>query len=118
LLELQTTTSLANGTYAFGTADPQTAGVSDKAGFATFTTGNVTATNDTNSQGSLSPNNTSSSTDSVDGTGVLFLPASCTPGTNCEKIGVVVTSSKIILMDGKASSAGGSTNPARQVMDQ
>jgi Putative Ig domain len=118
LLELQTTTSLANGTYTFGTTDPQTAGVSDKAGLATFTTGNVTATNDTNSQGSLSPNNTSSSTDSVDATGVLLLPASCTLGTNCEKIGVVVTGSKVILMDGKASSAGGSTNPALQVMDQ
>jgi hypothetical protein len=118
IFESQTTTSLANGTYAFGTTDPQTAGVSDKAGVASFTTGNVTATNDTNSQGSLSPNNTSSSTDSVDATGVLLLPASCTPGTNCEKIGIVVTGSKIILMDGNASSTGGTTNPALQILDQ
>lgn len=123
LMQSQTTTSVTNGTYTDGTIDPQTAGVSDKVGVATLNGGNVTAaTDDSNSQGSLSPNNAGTGTYTVDSTGVMFIPASCTPGattgTICEKIGTVVTGSKIILMDAKPSGAGGTTNPSLQVADQ
>ena len=118
LMELQTTTSVSNGAYVDGTIDPQTAGVTDKSGIVAFSSPNATATDDSNAQGTLSPNSAGASTYSVDSTGVVFLPASCTPGTNCEKIGTVVTGSKIIMMNAKSSSAGGTTNPALQVVDQ
>lgn len=119
LMELQTTTSVSNGAYVDGTIDPQTAGVTDKSGIVSFSSPNATATDDSNSQGTLSPNGAGANTYSVDSTGVVFLPASCTPGTNCEKIGTVVTGSKIIIMDAKSSSTqGGTTNPALQVVDQ
>ena len=122
LMESQTTTSAANVTYTTGSINPQTAGVSDKVGIIALSSGNATATDDSNSQGSLSPNNAGTGTYSVDSTGTVFIPASCTPGattgTICEKIGTVVTGSKIVLMDAKPSGAGGSTNPGLQVADQ
>jgi len=119
LMELQTTTSVSNGAYVDGTIDPQTAGVTDKSGIVAFSSPNATATDDSNAQGTLTPNSAGASTYSVDSTGVFFLPASCTPGTNCEKIGTVITGSKIILMDAKSSSTqGGTTNPALEVVDQ
>jgi len=114
LMELQTTTSVSNGAYVDGTIDPQTAGVNDKSGIVAFSSPNATATDDSNSQGTLSPNSAGSSTYSVDSTGVVFLPASCTPGTNCEKIGIVITGSKIILMDANSTN----TNPSLVVVDQ
>jgi len=114
LFESQTTTSVSNGAYVDGTIDPQTAGVTDKSGIVAFSSPNATATDDSNSQGSLSPNNPGTNTYSVDSTGVVFIPASCTPGTNCEKIGTVISSSKIIVMDANSSN----TNPALQVVDQ
>jgi large repetitive protein len=114
LMELQTATSVSNGAYVDGTIDPQTAGVNDKSGIVAFSSGNATATDDSNSQGTLTPNSAGASTYSVDSTGVFFLPASCTPATNCEKIGTVVSSSEIILMDAKSTN----TNPALQVVDQ
>jgi hypothetical protein len=114
LLESQSTTSVSNGAYVDGTIDPQTAGVTDKSGIVAFTSPNATATDDSNSQGTLSPNNPGTSSYSVDSTGVVFIPASCTPGTNCEKIGTVVTGSKIIMMNANSSN----TNPALQVVDQ
>ena len=105
-----------------GAIDPQTAGVSDKVGILALSSGNGTDTEDSNSQGTLSPNNASTGTYSVDSTGVFFLPASCVPGATtgiiCEKIGAVVTGSKIVVMDANPSSAGGTTNPAVKVLDQ
>jgi hypothetical protein len=126
-MEAQTATSAANGTYTTGTFDPQTAGVSDNVGVFTLTSGNATSTDDNNSQGTVSPNNTGSSTYSVDSTGVFFLPASCTPGattgTICEKIGTIVTGSnvtgsKIVVMNANPSGAGGTSNPALKILDQ
>jgi hypothetical protein len=122
LMESQTTKSAANGIYTSGTIDPQTAVVSDNVGFVTLTSGSVTSTDDNNSQGTLSPNNAGTSTYSVDSTGVFFLPASCTPGattgTICEKIGTIVTSSKIVVMNANPSGAGGTSNPALKILDQ
>jgi large repetitive protein len=117
--ESQTTTSAANGTYTTGSIDPQTAGVTDKSGVVTLSSPNATATDDSNSQGTLSPNSAGANTYSVDSNGVFFLPASCTPGTNCERIGTVITGSKIITMDANSSSTqGGTSNPGLQVLDQ
>jgi hypothetical protein len=121
-MESQTAISAANGTYTTGTFDPQTAGVSDNVGVITLTSGSVTSTDDNNSQGTVSPNNTGTSTYSVDSTGVFFLPASCTPGaitgTICEKIGTIVTPSKIVVMNANPSGAGGTSNPALKILDQ
>jgi hypothetical protein len=122
LMELQTATSVTNGAYVDGTIDPQTAGVSDNVGVFTLTSGSATSTDDNNSQGTLSPNNAGTSTYSVDSTGVFFLPASCTPGattgTICEKIGTIVTSSKIVVMNANPGGAGGTSNPALKFLDQ
>jgi hypothetical protein len=122
LMELQTATSVTNGAYVDGTIDPQTAGVSDNVGVFTLTSGSATSTDDNNSQGTLSPNNAGTSTYSVDSTGVFFLPASCTPGattgTICEKIGTIVTSSKIVVMNANPGGAGGTSNPALKILDQ
>jgi large repetitive protein len=119
IMELQTTTTAANATYSAGGFNPQTAGVSDKESVVTLASGNASSTDDDNSQGTLTPGSTGSSTYSVDSTGVFFLPASCTPNTNCEKIGTVVTGSKIIIMDAKSSSTqGGTTNPTLQDLEQ
>jgi hypothetical protein len=122
IMESQTATSAANGTYATGSIDPQTAGVSDNVGVVTLTSGSATSTDDNNSQGTLSPNNAGTSTYSVDSTGVFFLPASCTPGattgTICEKIGTIVTGSKIVVMNANPSGAGGTSNPALKILDQ
>jgi hypothetical protein len=121
-MELQTATSVTNGAYVDGTIDPQTAGVSDNVGVFTLTSGSATSTDDNNSQGTLSPNNAGTSTYSVDSTGVFFLPASCTPGaitgTICEKIGTIVTGSKIVVMNANPSGAGGTSNPALKILDQ
>jgi large repetitive protein len=121
-LEAQTATSVTNGNYVTGTFDPQTAGVSDNVGVVALTSGSATSTDDNNSQGTLSPNNAGTSTYSVDSTGVVFLPASCTPGattgTICEKIGTIVTSSKIVVMNANPSGAGGTSNPAIKILDQ
>jgi large repetitive protein len=114
LFESQTTTSVSNGAYVDGTINPQTAGVTVKSGIVSLTSPNANATDDSNSQGTLSPNNPGTSTYSVDSNGVVFMPASCTPGTNCEKIGTVVTGSKIIIMNANSTN----TNPALQVVDQ
>ena len=118
VMESQSAKSVTNGTYTNGTINPQTAGVTDKESIVTLTTGNATSTDDSNSQGTLAPNHASTGTYTVDTTGVFFLPASCTPGTNCEKIGTVISGSKIVLMDGQSSSSGGTTNPVLQLLDQ
>jgi hypothetical protein len=119
LLEAQTSTSVS-GTYAYGSIAPQAAGEKDSTGAPVFTGGNLTVTDDKNAQGTLSPNGGSSGTYSVDATGVVFIPASCTPGTSCEKIGTVITSSKFVMMDAKSSSApqNGTTTPSMSIVDK
>jgi hypothetical protein len=119
LLEAQTSTTVS-GTYAYGSIAPQTAGEKDNSGAPVFTSGNVTGTGDDNAQGTLSPNSGISSTYSVDATtGVVLIPASCTPGTNCDKIGTVISSSKFVMMDAKSSSSqGGSTTPSLSIVDK
>jgi len=119
LLEAQTSTTVS-GTYAYGSIAPQTAGEKDNSGAPVFTSGNVTGTGDDNAQGTLSPNSGISSTYSVDATtGVVLIPASCTPGTTCDKIGTVISSSKFVMMDAKSSSSqGGSTTPSLSIVDK
>jgi hypothetical protein len=117
--EAQTSTSVS-GTYAYGSIAPQTAGERDSTGAPVFTSGNVTGTGDDNAQGTLSPNSGITGTYSVDATtGVVLIPASCTPGTNCDKIGTVISSSKFVMMDAKSSSSqGGTTSPSMTVVDK
>ena len=118
LMEAQTSTSVS-GTYAYGSIAPQSAGEKDSTGAPVFSSPNVTGTGDDNEQGTLSPNGTISNTYSVDANGVVFMPASCTPGTNCNKIGTVITSSKFVMMDAKSSSSqGGTTSPSLSVVDK
>jgi hypothetical protein len=118
LIEAQTSTSVS-GTYAYGSIVPQAAGEKDSTGAPVFTSGNVTGTGDDNTQGTLSPNGTISDTYSVDASGVVFIPASCTPGTTCKKIGTVITSSKFVMMDAKSSSSqSGTTTPSMSVVDK
>jgi uncharacterized repeat protein (TIGR01451 family) len=119
LLEAQTSTSVS-GTYAYGSIAPQAAGEKDSTGAPVFTSGNVTGTGDNNAQGTLSPNGAISSTYSVNVSGVVFIPASCTPGTSCDKIGTVITSSKFVMMDAKSSSApqNGTTTPSMSIVDK
>jgi large repetitive protein len=118
LMEAQTSTSVS-GTYAYGSIFPQAAGEKDSTGAPVFTSGNVTGTGDDNAQGTLSPNSPISDTYSVDASGVVFIPASCTPGTTCKKIGTVITSSKFVMMDAKSSSSqSGTTTPSMSVVDK
>jgi hypothetical protein len=121
LLEAQTSTSVS-GTYAYGSIAPQAVGERDSTGVPVFTSGNVTGTGDDNSQGTLSPNSPITSTYSVDATtGVILIPASCTPGTNCDKIGTVISSSKFVMMDAKASAPSpqnGTTTPSLSIVDK
>ena len=118
LMEAQTSTSVS-GTYAYGSIAPQTAGEKDSTGAPVFSSPNVTGTGDDNAKGTLSPNSTISNTYSVDANGVVFMPASCTPGTNCDKIGTVITSSKFVMMDAKSSSSqGGTITPSMSIVDK
>jgi hypothetical protein len=119
LLEAQTSTSVS-GTYAYGSIAPQAVGERDNTGVPVFTSGNVTGTGDDNSQGTLSPNSPITGTYSVDASGVVFIPASCTPGTSCDKIGTVISSSKFVMMDAKSSSApqNGTTTPSMSIVDK
>jgi hypothetical protein len=118
LMEAQTSTSVS-GTYAYGSIAPQSAGEKDSTGAPVFSSPNVTGTGDDNAQGTLSPNGAISNTYSVDANGVVFMPASCTPGTNCNKIGTVITSSKFVMMDAKSSSSqGGTTSPSMSIVDK
>jgi len=118
LLEGQTSTSVS-GTYAFGSIAPQSPGERDSIGAPVFSSPNVTGTGDDNTQGTLSPNSDLSGTYSVDASGVVFMPASCTPGTNCEIIGTVISSSKFVIMNAKSSSTqGGTTSPSMSIVDK
>lgn len=121
-LEMQTggpsfSTSSANGTYAFGTIQPEDLNVSDNAGVATFNgTGQVNATSDSNSAGSLSGGSPFSQTYSIDATGLGVIPASCTIVTNCQTIFFVISPTKAVVFDVQASATP--THPNLQVAEQ
>jgi hypothetical protein len=97
-------TSSANGTFAFGTLDPQGASVSDNSGVATFTpaTTSVTVTEDDNSKGSQTLGRTQSFTYSIDSTGLVHVPSGCTisaTSTTCGTISFIISPTKAVVMD-------------------
>ena len=116
-LEPQTGTSLSTSsatTLAFGTIQPDDSSVSDNAGVVTFNAGNVTGTNDKNSDGTLNAGGSISDTSSIDATGLGSIPANCTLGTNCGNFFFVISPTKIVLLGADPSS----TDPNLQVAEQ
>ena len=105
----------ASGTYAFGTVDPQDANVSDNVGEATFTSPNVSVTDDNNGNGSQNAGQTQNFTYAIDSTGLGLMPSNCTissTSTTCSTILYVISPTKAVVMDVT------SQNPTAQIADQ
>jgi hypothetical protein len=125
-LELQTggpfTNASANGTYAFGTIQPDLVGVSDESGIAIFnaTTTKINGTTDNNSSGSLSPANSFGPFSySVDSTGLGVIPSGCNiDGGTCQTFFYVVSPTKAVVLDGTPSASPAVTSPHLEVADQ
>jgi hypothetical protein len=118
-------TPSANGTYAFGTLQPDVAGISDESGIAIFNknTTQVTVTSDNNSSGTLNPGGTFGPIGySVDSTGLGVIPAGCSiDGTTgqdgtCQSVFYVISPTKAVVID--ATSSVATTNPHLQTADQ
>jgi hypothetical protein len=115
----------ANGTYAFGTIQPDVLGISDESGIAIFnsTTTQVSGTSDNNSSGTLNPANTfGPSSYSVDSTGLGVIPAGCsidgaveTDGT-CQNVFYIISPTEAVVID--ATSSTTPTNPQLEVAEQ
>ena len=116
-------TPSASGTYAFGTIQPDAAGVSDESGIASFSAGQVSVTSDNNSSGTLNPAGSFGPLSySVDSTGLGVIPAGCnidgTTGQNgtCQSFFYVLSPTKAVVVDATSSTA--TTNPHLQTADQ
>jgi hypothetical protein len=118
-------TPSANGTYAFGTLQPEVAGVSDESGIAIFNknTTQVSVTSDNNSSGTLNPAGTFGPISySVDSTGLGVIPAGCnidgTTGQDgtCQSLFYILSPTKAVVID--ATSSVATTNPHLQTADQ
>ena len=112
------TAASLNGTFAFGTINPEQPGVDDSSGVAAFDgTSTITGTSDDNSSGSLNANGAISGTYSVDSNGLVHNPSSCTvsaSSTTCDGIFLIISPTKAVRMDTKSSN----TNPAVQTAGQ
>jgi hypothetical protein len=106
--------SSANGTYAFGTYQPEDTGVDLSSGVAALSAGNITGTSDDNSSGTLTAGSAFSDTYSIDATGLGSIPSNCTLGTNCNNIFFVISPTKFVLLKTKA----GSADPNLQIAEQ
>ncbi len=113
----QTGTS-AGGAYAFGAVDPEDTNVGADSGVVTLTSGNITGTSDNNSSGGPQPNQSISTSYSVDSNGLGHIPSGCTPGTNCQLIFLVISPTKAILTELQHSNGTAQTNPAISPIDQ
>ncbi|MDE3169568.1 MAG: hypothetical protein KGL75_05450, partial [Acidobacteriota bacterium] len=107
-LEPQTTSSFSTGTYAFGGIDPAVPSIGLNEGMATFTSGNVSGTNDNNDpQNGLKSGGAISGSYTVDGTGfgqVGPFGGTCTPTSgNCQFLFYVVSPNRAIGMSGSNS---------------
>ena len=118
-------TASASGTYAFGTIQPDLAGVSDESGIAIFNknTAQVSVTSDNNSSGTLNPAGSFGPISySVDSTGLGVIPAGCsidgTTGQNgtCQSFFYIISPTKAVVID--ATSSATTTNPHLQTADQ
>ena len=112
--------SSANGTYAFGTIQPDVLGISDESGIAIFnsTTTQANGTSDNNSSGTLNPANTfGPASYSVDATGLGVIHAGCSiDGGTCQTVIYLISPTKAVVMD--ATSSTTPTNPHLEVADQ
>jgi hypothetical protein len=112
------TAGSVSGTYPFGTIDPESPGVSDDAGVATFDgVSAISGTSDSNSPGSQDANQTISDTYSVDSNGLVHDPSSCTvsaTSTTCTGLLLIISPTKLVRMDTKSTT----TSPAIHVAQQ
>jgi hypothetical protein len=118
-------TPSANGTYAFGTIQPDQVSVSDESGIAIFNknTVQVNVTSDNNSSGTLNPAGSFGPFSySVDSTGLGLIPAGCnidgTTGQDgtCQSFFYIISATKAVVID--ATSSVAITNPHLQTADQ
>jgi hypothetical protein len=118
-------TPSANGTYAFGTIQPDQVNVADESGIAIFNknTAQVSVTSDNNSSGTLNPAGSFGPISySVDSTGLGVIPAGCSiDGTTgqdgtCQSFFYIISSTKAVVID--ATSSVAITNPHLQTADQ
>jgi hypothetical protein len=115
----QTSTSAPSGIFGFGTIDPEdvnAVNASVNSGVATFASPNISAINDNNSNGSQAVGQTNNANFSVDSTGLVHIPSTCTvsaTSTTCQLIIYVISPTKLAIMD-----TSGATNPAIQVADK
>jgi hypothetical protein len=115
MFEPQTSTSVS-GTVAFGTTDPESPDGGVNEGLVTFSSGNVSGTNDQNSSGSgpQASQTIPSTSFSVDSTGLGEVPANCLSTSSCEVIFYVISPSRAVIMD----ASSGSQNPSIQIADK
>jgi hypothetical protein len=115
----------ANGTYAFGSIQPDDVTLSVESGVATFNgiTTQVSGTSDNNSSGTLNPGNTFGPVSySVDSTGLGLIPAGCsidgTTGQNgtCQNFFYMISPTRAVVVD--ATSSTTPVDPHLEVADQ
>lgn len=118
LVQSQTSTS-ASGAFAFGIVDPPDTNAGVDSGVVTLSSGNLAGATDNNSlSGGSQGNQAFSTTYSIDNTGLGHIPASCTPGTNCQLIFYVISPTRAVLTELAQSGGAAQTNPAVSTADQ
>jgi hypothetical protein len=113
------TNASASGTYGLGSIDPAVPGVSNEDGTVTFTSSSasIAGTSDTNSSGTLSPDNLDTANYAINSTGVGLIPAGCTltgASANCELLFIVISPTKTVLLKVKSSD----TTPVLNILQQ
>jgi large repetitive protein len=115
----------ANGTYAFGSIQPDDVTLSIESGVVAFngSTTQVNGTSDNNSSGTLNPGNTFGPMSySVDSTGLGLIPAGCsvdgTTGQNgtCQNFFYMISPTRAVVVD--ATSSTTPVDPHLEVADQ
>jgi hypothetical protein len=111
--------SSTSGTYGLGSINPAVPGVSNQDGTITFTSSSasIAGTSDTNSSGTLSPDNLDTANYAINSTGVGLIPAGCTltgASANCELLFIVISPTKAVLVKVKPSN----TTPVLNILQQ
>lgn len=108
-----------SGTYAYGAINSEGTGPTLNSGVAVFANPNISATEDDNSSGTLTPGGMQSFTYSVDATGLGELPVSpatsCTvsaTSTTCQTLLYIISPTKAVFIDVT------SKNPKIQIADK
>jgi hypothetical protein len=124
MIEPQTSTSAPNGTYAFGTLNPEGWIIDDTSGVATLSGGNIAGTTDDNAGGSMSANQTfGPNKASVDSTGLGSVGAAgCSVGatgsSGCQMIFYVISANRAALLNLLDSQGNAQNISALQSADQ